>query len=307
MFSFSKAFELSKAKYGELFDDDFTKANDVYELASMWVGRNRNLAWEDVNGKRGLQKELGWTRKIGGDTKYIETLLAKNGEGVGVDEFVHMVWESPENDIIGEKRFSTEEIKEALLTLLKSAQSKSDVVDFALNNRIARAEATLQQQAQMAEEQQNIEPAEVEPAPDGGLPFGAPTDEDFTNDVNENNNEAKNDVSLQQAIEEVGSEINNGRRIRVVNSDADIQELIDGGVSDIIIGRIISDLQLPQIMGRYIPELGEILLYPQNMNAHNISKDEKKRVIYHENIHGLERIGYTPEDFKQAAAWIGWE
>lgn len=142
----------AKAKYGELFDDDFTKANDVYELVSMWVGRKRNLAWDDVNGKRGLQKELGWTRKIGGDTKYIETLLAKNGEGMGVDEFAHMVWESPENDIMGEKRFSTEEIKEALLDLLKSAQSKSDVVDYALNTRIAQAEAAMQEQQKQAEE-----------------------------------------------------------------------------------------------------------------------------------------------------------
>ena len=177
----------AKAKYGELFDDDFTKANDVYELVSMWVGRKRNLAWDDVNGKRGLQKELGWTRKIGGDTKYIETLLAKNGEGMGVDEFAHMVWESPENDIMGEKRFSTEEIKEALLELLKSAQSKSDVVDYALNSRIAQAEAALQQQQQMQQEaatQQQAEQPDVE-IPDGGLPFAPATDEDFTNDVKE--------------------------------------------------------------------------------------------------------------------------
>lgn len=189
----------AKAKYGEHFDDDFNKANDVYELVSMWVGRKRNLAWDDVNGKRGLQKELGWTRKIGGDTKYIETLLAKNGEGVGVDEFAHMVWESPENDVMGEKRWSTEEIKEALLDLVKGAQSKSDVIDHALNSRIAQAEAAMQQEQQYAEEQaaehQN-EPIEEQPIVDGGLPFGDATEEDFTNDVNEPIINENNDVPL---------------------------------------------------------------------------------------------------------------
>lgn len=175
----------AKAKYGELFDDDFTKANDVYELVSMWVGRKRNLAWDDVNGKRGLQKELGWTRRIGGDTKYIETLLAKKGEGMSVDDFAHMVWESPENDVMGEKRFSTEEIKEALLDLLKSAQSKSEVVDYALNTRISAAEATLKEQQMLAQEeaeQQAEVPAitEEEIADiEANLPFVQSTDEDI--------------------------------------------------------------------------------------------------------------------------------
>ena len=175
----------AKAKYGELFDDDFTKANDVYELVSMWVGRKRNLAWDDVNGKRGLQKELGWTRKIGGDTKYIETLLAKKGEGMGVDEFVHMIWESPENDIMGEKRFSTEEIKEALLNLLKSARSKSDVVDYALNTRINAAEAAMLEQQKReeeeAEQQEEIEPLTAEQIAEmeSNLPFAQSTDEDI--------------------------------------------------------------------------------------------------------------------------------
>ena len=174
-----------KAELGELFDDDFTKANDVYELVSMWIGRKRNLAWDDVNGKRGLQKELGWTRMIGGDTKYIETLLAKKGEGIGVDEFVHMVWESPENSVGEEKRWTTEEIKEALLDLLKSAQSKSDVVDYAVNSREQAARVAPEAQQQMEQEAAAQQPAEVEVAPltdeeiaqmEANLPFAAPVE-----------------------------------------------------------------------------------------------------------------------------------
>lgn len=179
----------AKSKYGELFDDDFTKANDVYELVSMWIGRKRNLAWDDVRGKRGLQKELGWVRKIGGDTKYIETLLAKSGEGMGVDEFAHMVWESDENHgFDGEPRWDSMEIKQALLDLIQSAQSKSDVVDYALNTRIAQAEAAMQQEEQERqryEEEQGMEddfrPLTEEQIADmeANLPFPQTTDEDI--------------------------------------------------------------------------------------------------------------------------------
>lgn len=172
-----------KAELGELFDDDFTKANDVFELVSMWIGRKRNLAWDDVNGKRGLQKELGWTRKIGGDTKFIESLLAKNGEGMGVDEFVHMVWESPENSVNGEKRFDTDEIKNALLELLRSAGSKSDVVDYAVNTRERAAREALEEERKRAEEEAQSQQEAVPPITDeeiarmeANLPFAAPVE-----------------------------------------------------------------------------------------------------------------------------------
>lgn len=174
-----------KEELGELFDDDFTKANDASELVSMWTSRGRELAWDDVDGKRGLQSELfGWTRKIGGDTRFIEGLLAKKGEGMGVDEFVHMVWESPENDVNGEKRFSTEEIKEALLDLLKSAQSKSDVVDYAVNTREAQARKALEEE-RMREEEETAEEKKSEPMTDEEwnrigeeLPFDRPSEDD---------------------------------------------------------------------------------------------------------------------------------
>lgn len=172
-----------KAELGELFDDDFTKANDVFELVSMWIGRKRNLAWDDVNGKRGLQKELGWTRKIGGDTKFIETLLAKKGEGMGVDEFVHMVWESEENTVDGEKRFDTDEIKNALLDLLKSARSKSDVVDYAVNSRERAARAALEAQQQTQQETEESREIQVENLTaeqiadmEANLPYAAPVE-----------------------------------------------------------------------------------------------------------------------------------
>ena len=253
----------AKEKYGELFDDDFTKANDVFELVSMWVGRKRNLAWDDVNGKRGLQKELGWTRKIGGDTKYIETLLAKNGEGVGVDEFAHMVWESPENDVMGEKRWTDQEIKEALLELLKSAQSKSDVVDYALNTRIAQAEAALQEQQEAAsesEQQTEIEPLTNEEiqAMEANMPFAKPSDKG-------------NVVELLDAIDELRQQ-EGMPQIKLVDTDRmgddewyDIASNAYGGV-------FVSNEEIEEVKN-YV--LGEGVWYNENDNTITIFSDSQ--------------------------------
>lgn len=303
----------AKEQYGDLFDDDFTKANDVYELASMWVGRKRNLAWEDVNGKRGLQKELGWTRRIGGDTKYIETLLAKNGEGVGIDEFAHMVWESPENDVEGEKRFTSEEIKDAILELLKSAQSKSDVVDYALNTRIEQAKRYLEEQK--AAEKEAIENKEVEPVTltdeekesmDNMLPFPGETDEmPEPIDVPDKPIDEKEVQSpdLKETYKEVSDEIKT-RRLRVMTSEEDVKALEDAGVGNEIIGRIKADLEDPEVTGRYVPELGEVLLYDEHIKNLGLDKDEQRGVIYHEHVHGLEREGFTKENFADTARLI---
>lgn len=303
----------AKEQYGDLFDDDFTKANDVYELASMWVGRKRNLAWEDVNGKRGLQKELGWTRRIGGDTKYIETLLAKNGEGVGIDEFAHMVWESPENDVEGEKRFTSEEIKDAILELLKSAQSKSDVVDYALNTRIEQAKRYLEELK--AAEKEAIENKEVEPVTltdeekesmDNMLPFPGETDEmPEPIDVPDKPIDEKEVQSpdLKETYKEVSDEIKT-RRLRVMTSEEDVKALEDAGVGNEIIGRIKADLEDPEVTGRYVPELGEVLLYDEHIKNLGLDKDEQRGVIYHEHVHGLEREGFTKENFADTARLI---
>lgn len=166
----------AKEKYGDSFDDDFSHANDVKELVSMFLGKGRNLAWTDVNGKRGLQKELGWTRKVGGDTKAIETFLAKNGEGMGIDDFVHMIWESGENG----GRFDTQEIKNALLGLIQSAQSKSDITDYMYNSRVGAAEKAHEAE-QRAQENGAIDeetPINGELA-DDELPFPMPNDEEL--------------------------------------------------------------------------------------------------------------------------------
>ncbi|MBQ8949153.1 MAG: strawberry notch C-terminal domain-containing protein [Prevotella sp.] len=282
-----------KAELGELFDDDFTKANDVYELVSMWVGRKRNLAWDDVNGKRGLQKELGWTRKIGGDTKYIETLLAKKGEGMGVDEFVHMVWESPENTVGEEKRWSTEEIKEALLDLLKSAASKSDVVDYALNTREAQARQALaeqQQQAEAAAEQGETEITLTDEdiaQMEANLPFAMPTDEDIPDSPI---------VQLMKAIEALRQR-EGMPEIKLVDTDRMSDDEWYDIASAMFDGAFVSQEEIETARQAvlengvfYNEETGVITVYSDSQTAEDVTN--KVNYIYEE----ITRIDSVPEE-----------
>ena len=273
-----------KAELGELFDEDFTKADDVYELVSMWIGRKRNLAWDDVNGKRGLQKELGWTRKIGGDTKFIETLLANKGEGVGVDEFVHMVWESPENSVGEEKRWTTEEIKEALLDLLKSAQSKSDVVDYAVNTREQQARAAVIEQRQREEEVLESGEAEVVSFTEeeiaqieANLPFVQFTDEDIPDAPI---------VQLEKAVEELRQQ-EGMPEIKLVDTD----RMSDGEWYDITSGlyggAFVSQEEIETVRNNalemgvvYNEGTGEIVVFSGSQTAEDVNN--KVKGIYEE-------------------------
>lgn len=151
-----KRIEKARSMYGEYFDDNFDSPYDVYELVARNIGRARNIAWTDTkDGKRGLQKELGWDRKIGGDTSFLETMLAKNGEGIGVDELVHSIYESSDNIVQGEFRFNDQDIKNALLEIIKSATSKDDIINYDVNNRIQMAKQAYEAAERSYEEEQD--------------------------------------------------------------------------------------------------------------------------------------------------------
>lgn len=136
---------------GTLFDDLDVPA-DATELVSMFL-KPRVLRWEGVDQGgvhlRGVEDELGKHMKRGVgrnvDSNNINTFLAAKGEGKTVDEFVHDIWESPENHPVGaeEKRFDDTEIRNALIDLLLSAKNPTEIRDMIIDGRIAEAERIL--------------------------------------------------------------------------------------------------------------------------------------------------------------------
>ena len=133
--------QTAKRVYGDYFDDDFTVPHDVMELVAL--NMPRNISWEGREGVRGLQQELGLKRGVGrnADSNAFNAYLAKKGEGIGVEQAVHNIWESAMNELPnGEKRYDDSEIRNALLDMFMSAEKPSDIRDYVLNVRIAEAE-----------------------------------------------------------------------------------------------------------------------------------------------------------------------
>ena len=132
----------AKRVYGDYFDDDLTTPHDMMELVAL--NMPRNISWEGRGVVRGLQQELGLKRGVGrnADSNAFNAYLAKKGEGIGVEQAVHNIWESAMNELpSGEKRFDDAEIRNALIDMFMSAEKPSDIRDYVLNSRIAEAEA----------------------------------------------------------------------------------------------------------------------------------------------------------------------
>lgn len=381
---------------------------DIYEYIAQNLGL-KSINWEgkDVGGRhvRGLQEELGsgWERGIGKEysTNAFNMYLAPEGEGKGVEEIVHGLYEA-QPDLGDGKLYSTEDLRNALIDMMQTAQRPSDISHRVIDNRIAEAEAIVRQQeeydremeeqAKLEEMQQwadayHLTPEEretfeelmkmpptaieqeiinqiiaeneeqnrggqsldsvnpsgeavgngqagqgevqrqgaagtVEPnpqeqtperreasagmsvVPDTNVPGGTSGGvTKVTNDVNGIAYDAEKDVTLQQAIQEVTSEIDARPNI-IISTESDLQSLQQAGVGEEILNVIRGDLADDSTIGRYMPELGSVLLYGEKMERFGLTQAMKKANIYHENVHMLSSRGFTKEDFAETARLI---
>lgn len=130
--------------------DDIDVPQDVHELVAMNMPV-KGISWEGYNqGEhhvRGLQEELGsqYSRGIGRshDVNGFHTYLAPKGQGRGIEEVVHDIYEN-QPEVNGEKRYDTQEIRNALLELIISAEKPTDIRDYVVNRRIQQAEEYMQ-------------------------------------------------------------------------------------------------------------------------------------------------------------------
>ena len=130
--------------------DDIDVPQDVHELVAMNMPV-KGISWEGYNqGEhhvRGLQEELGsqYSRGIGRshDVNGFHTYLAPKGQGRGIEEVVHDIYEN-QPEVNGEKRYDTQEIRNALLELITSAEKPTDIRDYVVNRRIQQAEEYMQ-------------------------------------------------------------------------------------------------------------------------------------------------------------------
>ena len=124
-----------------------TEPRDIHEYISQNLGRG-TINWEGFDRGdhhvRGLQEELGsgWERGIskGKSTNAFNMYLAAEGEGKGIEEIVHGLYEAQPDGQDGTKPYSTEDLRNGLIDLLSTAQRPSDISHLTINNRIAEAE-----------------------------------------------------------------------------------------------------------------------------------------------------------------------
>ena len=113
------------------------------------------LAWDDVDRGghtvRGLKTELGTRRGVTADTRGINDFLARSGEGLGIDELAHQLWEGRPSQFA---EYNDVDIKSALLNVLASSESASKTRNMVLENRLAAARDSAE-----AEEYQLLEQA----------------------------------------------------------------------------------------------------------------------------------------------------
>ena len=141
---YATRWKIAKLIYGDLFDEDSSVANSVEEVISMNLLHGRSLDPDS------FAKELGWDMRVGRDAAKVSTMFDKRrengGEGTTFNKVVHDIWESPENTVDGEKRFSTEDIRNALIAMFNEARDKWDITEWPLKNRIEQAEKLLREE-----------------------------------------------------------------------------------------------------------------------------------------------------------------
>lgn len=125
----------------------------------------------------GLKQELGINRGIGRgfDTNIFNSLIAKKGEGKTIPELAHELWQNRPEHL---KQYTDQDIRNALLDLLQSADSSSYITDYVLNRRIEQAEKEIAGELAAMDEARNMASTE-EPAPSYDEASQAESDQPF--------------------------------------------------------------------------------------------------------------------------------
>ena len=144
----------------DVFDDT---PNTVYEYVAANVGPY-SLNYEGNDNSKGVQQETGLSRsdfaKLG--------WLAAEGKGMTIDEKVHRLWENRPSNL---ESADTQDIRNALISLITSGQTAFQARDYIMNQRIELAESALEEQlrqeedaaeAQRAKEEEEKKKAELE-------------------------------------------------------------------------------------------------------------------------------------------------
>ena len=117
-------------------------ANSIGRFTLNYEGKEKGGAFSN-----GIQQETGLERK---DFDKLQ-ILAKDGEGKTVPEFVHSLYDDmPKN--LKQMGYTDQDIRSDFLDLIGSAQSYSDIKNYTLNNKVAHVEQLMRDVERQEEE-----------------------------------------------------------------------------------------------------------------------------------------------------------
>jgi hypothetical protein len=152
-----------------LYDGTGIDVTDTIPLtAEEYVASNlgaHSLNYEGTETSKGVKQETGLSREDFAKTQ----LLAADGKGTTIDNLVHSLWENRPSNL---ESLDTQDIRNALISVLNSGFKASEARNYIENLRIAQAENILEEQkkaaanAAFAEENKDESEQQTETAPE---------------------------------------------------------------------------------------------------------------------------------------------
>ena len=214
-----------------LYDGTGIDVTDTIPLtAEEYVASNlgaHSLNYEGTETSKGVKQETGLSREDFAKTQ----LLAANGKGTTIDALVHSLWENRPSNL---ESLDTQDIRNAMLSVITSGFNASEAKNYIENLRIAQAENFLEEQKKAADnaafaEENKAEPEQqTETAPESEEKAGEENSDEINDEENEKINEQTNEnINAPEVPEDATDENPLGLQL----SEDKVPFLIDGGKS----------------------------------------------------------------------------
>lgn len=174
-----------------LYDNTGIDVTDTIPLtAEEYVASNlgaHSLNYEGTETSKGVKQETGLSREDFAKTQ----LLAADGKGTTIDNLVHSLWENRPSNL---DSLDTQDIRNAMLSVITSGFKASEAKNYIENLRIAQAENFLEEQkkaadnAAFAEENKAESEQPTETAPESEEKTGEENSDEINDEKNENIN-----------------------------------------------------------------------------------------------------------------------
>lgn len=250
-----------------------------------------SLNYEGTETSNGVKQETGLSREDFAKTQ----LLAADGKGTTIDNLVHSLWENRPSNL---DSLDTQDIRNAMLSIITSGFKASEARNYIENLRIAQAENILEEQkkaadnAAFAEENKAESAQQTETAPESEEKTGEENSDEYNDEENEKINEQTNEnINAPEVPEDATDEKplgeqrtkspflvrENGKQQTETESDADVEKnkVDDMKVVDNIVGEKTRKTleKIAKIMGANIQWL-------YSNKQFNGKFDEKTNTIY---------------------------